>query len=741
MSKLKVLSLLFVALILTSCTKAPFNTKIHIDGKMSDTVNAVNTPKGQPDDEGYYLAAQNERFSLYYEEKGLTVKIKNNITGVITTSSATPDESSSLDWKNFVNSGIVLEYYKGTAVNINKINMYSGKPVTKITLIENGFVADINFKTIGISLKMFVTLDEKGINVKIPNSSVREANEQYHLAAIYVFPFLGYTHSDEIEGYMLIPDGCGAVIELKDNNKRFTQPYKAKVYGGNYSVESNTATVQKFDDTIATASGTANVFAPIFGMVHMTNQTAVLGVVEDGKYNCEIVAYPNGVITEYNWITARYIYREVYKYLTGQTGSISSPQENRETFDISVNYRFEDGESADYVGLAKSYRNYLTEKGMLNTSADTSYSLRLDFFGGDEEKSLLGKKTVAMTTVSQIDEILSELTDKGIKDLLVSLKGWQKGGIYGEVSEKLDFDNSIGSYKEYEQLAEKYKDNAEFMLYGDFLNSYKKSGTKDYIYQYNGKVFGNDTFLKLHPQNFRFTADSVSEKLDFINKKLGDDIGISFDGITNEVYSYSMGEKMKMYSRNYAANITQKSMEIFKGKVPTSFFSPNDYLWKITEKYYDYKLYGSDYKFVKSEIPFFAIVLNGSIPLYSEYVNFKADTTEYKLKLIESGVYPSFLLTYQSPSELIYTDSAAIFSCQYSEYKQMINEYNEIFVKMSKITNGSIIKDHISKDGVAVTTYENGAEIIVNYNNTPTDYNGNTVEGQSYLFLDGKAAE
>ena len=58
-----------------------------------------------------------------------------------------------------------------------------------------------------------------------------------------------------------------------------------------------------------------------------------MGIIESGKYNAEIYAYPNGVITEFNWISARYIYREPYKYLTGQSGSIISAQENRETFD------------------------------------------------------------------------------------------------------------------------------------------------------------------------------------------------------------------------------------------------------------------------------------------------------------------------------------------------------------------------------------------------------------------------
>lgn len=742
MSKVKILALLLALLLLTSCSSGTLSSKITADGTLSATVAALDNKPAEQTEDGYLLAATNENYSLYYEEKGLTVRVKNNLTGAVTDSAATPDESSSEAWKNFVNSGIVLEYYKGTAVNLNKINMYSGKPDTKISLIENGFAAEVKFKSIGISLTMFVTLDNNGIRVQVPNSSIKEENEQYRLAAVYVLPFLGYTHLGDVEGYMLIPDGCGALIALEDNNQKFSQPYKAKIYGGNYSVESNSYATQKYDDTIATTASSAGIFAPVFGMVHTSRQNAFLGIIESGKYNAEIYAYPNGVVTEYNWITARYIYRETYQYLTGQSGSITSTQSERETFDISVAYRFKGGEDADYVGLAEGYREYLTENGVLKADNDTDYGMRLDFFAGDVEKALFGTKFVSMTSVEQIDEILAELTGEGIDNLSVSLKGWQKGGIYGNLTGKTSFEGDVGDLSDYAELAEKYSD-ISFLLYGDFLNTYKKSGSKDYIYQYNGRVFSNDTFLELHPTKYRYTAAAAEKRIEALAKSLTEkgNIGISFDGVTDEVYSYEAGEKMKMFSRQYAAGVNSDTLSAVGEQLSTAYIAPNDYLWSTVQKYYDYKIYGSDYKFVTGEIPFFAIVLKGRIPLYSEYINFKADTTEYKLKLIESGIYPSFLLTSESPSELIYTDSASLFSCQYSEYSEMIREYNEIFTKLYSVTADSTISDHSLSDGVAVTTYENGAKVVVNYNESAIQYDGNTVEGQAYLFIGGKAGQ
>jgi len=99
------------------------------------------------------------------------------------------------------------------------------------------------------------------------------------------------------------------------------------------------------------------------------------------------------------------------------------------------------------------------------------------------------------------------------------------------------------------------------------------------------------------------------------------------------------------------------------------------------------------------------------------------------------------LLTAEAPSALIYTDSASLFSCEYAEYSEMIAEYDRIFKSLSKSTNSSAISNHSSNNGVSVTEYENGTMVIVNYNDYDVEYNGETVEKQSWKILEGKAVK
>ena len=92
------------------------------DGTADSEIAALEAfPEGARD--GYQLAAENEAYALYFEETGLTVLMEDKETGQVLGSAGTPDAGSSAAWKNFVNSGVVIEYFKGKATNVNRLDM------------------------------------------------------------------------------------------------------------------------------------------------------------------------------------------------------------------------------------------------------------------------------------------------------------------------------------------------------------------------------------------------------------------------------------------------------------------------------------------------------------------------------------------------------------------------------------------------------------------------------------------
>ena len=672
------------------------------------------------------LIAQNEGYSLYLNEEALSVILRENASGRYMRSAVSEvDENDSLMWRNFIRSGVTIEYYAGQATSTTRADMFLKSPEKTVTRTNDGFAAHISYKELELSFDLIVTLNEDGLTAEIPAASITEG-ENFKLASIYIFPFMGYTFLGEREGYMLIPDGCGALISLEDHGGRFTHPYSAWIYGADLGVVKPSGSVQSYGDMGSTLRAENLVTAPVFGMVHTDAQMGFLGVVEEGKYNAKINAYPNGVVTQYNWISAQFIYRQTYIMPTSQTAGITAVETERGSFDVRVRYLFTSGDEADYSGLAAAYRGYLTEQGVLDGMTE-DYRTHLDFFGGDVEEGAIGTSYVAMTTLEQMEAILSDLTEQGVRASLVVYKAWQQGGAYGELKENGKLASPLGTAAQLQSLTEKLREGGtELLLYADLLHLYSTPTDKeDVIYKLNEKRMSQSTGLSIHDTVWFMTPVRSAQLL-----QSKSDTPLAIDGITRSLYSFRQGENM--ISRQQAASITGAVM----AEKTYAMYAPMDYQWTYTSDYFDFPLYGSNYRYVSGEVPFFAMVLGGSINLYSEYTNFQADRQSWFLRLVELGVRPSFLLTAESSSELMYTDSADLYSTDHAQYEALIASWDAAFSQLHTQARGGIT-DHYTDGAVAVSTYANGAVVIVNYSNEEVTVEGVRVAGRSFAVKGG----
>ncbi len=736
MSKTKVYTaaLLTAVMLLAGCAGTVSDVAPLPDGASGKReVTAAVSPLPEETLENHRLIARNAAFSLYVNDEVLSVIVVENATGRQMRSAVAElsDQDSPL-WRNFIRSGVCIEYYPGKRNSTSRADMYLKNPEKTVTRTEDGFVAHIAYKDLGIAFDLFVSLTETGMTAEIPQASIEETGEN-KLASAYIYPFMGYSYLDEKEGYMFIPDGCGALISLEDNEGKFQQPYSARIYGSDYGVQDQIAAVQLLEDGSTTMKEARPIMAPVYGMVHTDEQIGFLAVVEGGQHSAEIYAYPNGALTVYNWVTAKFLYRETYTQPTSKTAGIRVVEETRRSFDARIEFRFVTGSDADYVGLASAYRDYLTEKGRI-ARKEEEYRLRLDFLGGDVEKAMVGTRFVPMTTLSDIEEIVEDVRNRNVEKLLTVYKGWQPDGMYGNLPSDLKLASALGSGRELENtvknLAEK---GVPLYLYGDFLRAYSKAGraSSDFIYRINQQPLKLNTYRTLFPEMYYRSPPVAADLFTRLSARAEEKglAGIVVDGLTNQLTSFR--QKQGMISRKQAADMTAAALNAApEGVCLTS--SPFDYLWSESDGFLDFPLYGSNYKFVDEEIPFFAIVLKGSLTLHSEYINFQANSTEYYLKMIESGVFPSFLLAGESPAELIYTDSNSLYSLLYSEYADWIEEYDRVFRELAENTAGAVVTGHSRRDGVAVVTYSNGYQVIVNYNDQATEHNGVAVEAHAF---------
>ncbi len=703
--------------------------------------------------EGYELVASNSQNELYLNKTNLAIIVRDIQTGAImesVVSDAKLEELvaagtiTSADYQERVKSAIFLSVIEKTATGDNEGRIIGktqmGTPT--VTVNDSGFNAKVAFGSYGITFELNVYLDEEGLHVEVPSDSVKEEqSDTFVLGEMYLYPFLGYTELDYRQGYMIVPDGEGAIINLQNNEGKYASPYSQRIYGGDVSVDVE-GVRNYYDGKLDTAEDSENVVMPVFGMVHTDTQMAMLGVIEEGEYNATIQAYPNAV-TSLNWITGKFLFRAVVgepldKSNNGEAvATINTAQSTLNTGDIKVTYIFTSGEEADYAGLAVKYREMLTEQKILEKT-ESEFKVRLDFLGADKENFLVFKRNVTMTTIDNIRDILGELQDENVTNILAVYNGWQKGGVYDVPVSSYKVASNVGGNSEMNKLVDELNknENVDFYLNADVqtLNVSTNTATFDTIKKVDKTTYEQN--LMGTPVYNRFRLVFPAKSAEYLKELSGDMkeeniTNIAISGISSKLFAYT--QKGKEYSREVSKGYYEKALEDTRATgMTTALDAPFAYLWKYTDSYLNAPLGTSGYLFCDKEIPFLSIVLKGSIPLYSDYVNFEANKTEFFLKLVEAGVAPSFYLTEKSPSYLQNTNSNWVYSSEYDTYKETIIEYYTELKAVNDMVSGSYIMNHETIDNVNVTTYENGVKVYVNYTDEVITVDGITVPAQSY---------
>ncbi len=692
---------------------------------------------------GHTLIAESDTMEMYFYEPTLSILLRDKETGAIMESTLREDDpDSNAKWNGYMKSGFVIGVISGVN-DTEQADLVNNAPNISVELLSNGFHAKVFYDEFQFGYEVNVTLDGSDVIVNIPDESiVEDPSTGNYISTISIYPFMGYTYLGDRDGYMFVPDGSGSIIYLDDKEGRFSGGFVQPVYGENAGIK-DSAVISLFWDEYQTVNEAENILAPVFGMVHTDSELGYLGIIEEGSYSAQIEAYPNGAVLNYNRVYTKFILRKLIVQPTSSNsgGSITQAESDRTHENLTVRYRFVDKDQADYCGLAVAYRNYLLDNGGLVKKDDT-YKTRIDFLGTEREEWLIFTKKVTMTTVENIREMYNELSDAGVTDILSLYKGWQKGGIYDLPVTKFKADRAIGGNSGITSLLDDLKDTGiDLYLYQDMLriNPDTNNTTFNVVKQINKRIFEEftykevyDRFLYLIPAR----TTQLSEKLlkSFTRNEIEN---VAVAGISDTLFSFSYSGNY--YSREYTAEKYDALISEMDDSLNLTLEQPFAYLWNHTDSYIDMPVGTSNYIFEGEEVPFLSIVLKGILPMYSEYVNFEANKEEFFLKLVESGVYPSFYITYEDSAKLIYTNSADLYSSKYSVYKNDIIEYDKALKQVYEQVKDSCIIDHERLDsGVTVVTYDNGVKIYVNYSNEAVSVDGITVDAMSYKVGDAK---
>lgn len=651
-------------------------------------------------------------------------------------------------YEGIANSIMTLEYF--TSVDSASTTMLSSQDYEKsdselkqVVGSTNRYRLDINFERARVSVKLYITFDDTGISYDVPFDEITGTGKP-NMIALQLSPFLGatggsknYFDVDEMDydkrteyqnditpGYVLVPDGSGSLIRFKRNQSSLAN-YRGDVYGADMNQWWGHASYQSFYVDLK------DPVMPVFGVAHGNRQAAFVAYAKKSGEYMNIMVSPNEAKTTYTYAYPNFIYNTKFNQVYNQTGAgYPSLLADLNNFDISMRYDFLagdgsiDGLPADYVGMAKKYREYLIESDILTVKNSLpEMSIRLDFVMADVMKSILGTQTVVTTTTEQVASILSELQDEGVANISSGLIGYQTNGYSLGNLWNPRWNGEIGTRGEFvelfKQMAERDIDISLHTNYGQIYQEQMAligNASKHVNQWYSREIFFDAETLPM-TEAYNPRPEKVMSWLNshLYNTRSLEPQSVTLEGVFNRLYSdYSNGylsvsDVMALYDESLTAYKTTYGIEY-------DAVNPNMYLWQQVDRYLQAPMFTSQHLIETDAVPFLQLVLHGTMELYGPYVNFSFYTEADILRMIDYNVFPTFALTNDPSYELISTPLTRFYSTEYNNYSEMIQDvYADMGAIYTQLNGSAWIDRQVKLEGVIANYYASGAIVYINY--------------------------
>ena len=353
--KRKVLLKNILGFALSFCAVGGIILLLSVASRSSDSGGTVTEKLTQidfsPENDGDIIA-ENGRFRLSVSslDAAVTLLDKKNDTLF----SSTPDGLYDIDGLKTAAvselSSVIKIKYADRDSNISEQNSTSAAVKRKtfsVKRIKNGARIEFYFESAGFLIPIELTVTDYGFRAEIISSQIKEKSNLVKLTSVTLLP--GFSAgADSDDGYVFIPDGCGAISSFGYSEQR----YSARIYGEDCAVEQNTRTLPQ-----------SKAYLPVFGVKR--NNAAFCAIITNAAARAVVNADGSTAKRPYTTVCAEYVYRENILVSVSQK-TFENTQVNMfegkpcSAEKFSVEYRVCD--SADYNGMAASYRNYLAEE-------------------------------------------------------------------------------------------------------------------------------------------------------------------------------------------------------------------------------------------------------------------------------------------------------------------------------------------------------------------------------------------
>lgn len=695
-------------------SEAPVYTDVKLSSENEITLGELN---------GKQLSYRRDLMAFYFSDAQQNVYTSGTAEGYYTLSG-----DLALDKNMYTVCQISYTDFEGSE---DAFSSTAENCIIKEKALENGISLGMWFPDYEIGITVEVWLNEYGIKARIPVKSITEKGK-YGITSITLFPLMGSV-PDSDSGFILYPDGSGSLYKF--GRSVSPSPISTSVYFEN-SFELDTV-----NENIRQAK--YNVMLPAFGITD--GNRGVVSYITGGESNSYVTLSPSGFSYDLNRVSASCMYRKSYSYISPSNVEITEVERKISAEDFAVQYFFIDksGEnSVSYSNMAVLVRDFMMNTGRIKTSKLISDNVEADLqiIMGTKSDSGMSTGYKVLTDFNNVKEIVNSVEEAYRNKLNLYMLGWQQFG-YGLNPSGDKHNSRLGSSKDLIDLNEYLKKNN--------IDSFMVA---DYIYGQNkGKNFNKSSQAVYNEMNLPITNADYTEYLlnplielkKLIEKRIpyftkNKVSGVALDKIGYFLYDDYRSDRA--LNREKAADAFEKMAEnLKKNKLNTAIQGGNAFMLPSADAIYDLPESSSGNTEMAYSVPFYQMVIHGTIP-YSGNIsgNMSADYTKQKLKWIEYGSRPSFVLTYESSELLKNTYSDFAFATDFKEHIETINEcLTEFNTKLKFTANEKIVDHKVISDELVKVSYEGGNSVIINYSKCDTVLENIKIPAEDYIVIKG----
>jgi hypothetical protein len=733
---LRTLSILIIAPILISCAGTLSEERLAeiptINPPLQTPASGQSFPTIQvrnPEvEEGYTPIAENDILRLYINDVSTAIIVEDKRNNALWRSSPADlkdDKSTTNIWKSQIEIPIQVAF-----VNAERSQSKNVKPAQMKTAtqpVQDGIRVSYDFYNDNLALDLIYTLQDDCLSLTLPDGSIVESGEN-SLVSLEILPFFGATHDGE-DGYIVYPDGSGALLHFNTPHSEQVQKMVGTVYGADASGGQ------------ASGNGTSGIYRqnipmPVFGLVH--NDSGFVGYITNGDFDSGISVGRAGKGVNYNHVWSQFVYRRQGRFsLTGgQPAWLYQP--DRIPGDRKIRYCFLNNAEANYSGMAKRYRNFLINERGATRLPNQNPWIDLGFFMGTERRNWILRDMISMTSFDQVGEIMDDLAKAGVIQTDVTLWNWDKGSISLKYPQSFPVDERLGGEEALRRLTDLLHQRGQHLiLSSNYLDVVP--GAKDVmpyldaVRGVDGLPLGNsDTGYILNPEVAldRFARNNINKA-----KEIGVD-GLQLLGFAS-VALPDKNSRFPMTREGFAATLMELADLSSEELGMVSMTGNNIYASAYSDFLEMVPLDSTHYDIFDETIPLYQIAVHG-LTQYSGYpYNLISDNQRMFLRQVEYGAIPFFLLTKESSSNLVRTNWSNLYSSQYDYWKDEVIKQYQVMQELSPLSS-QFISDHTKlAEDVYQTTYEDGTRIVVNYSSIPYFYGTNEIPALEFAVLKG----